>query len=138
MKTLLWAFAALIATAWTGAVALAVQLTEWAIAELGSGRLTSGAWGRESWPAPAWLTLWVDPFAVQALQAAWLTGWSWMAEHAPRFTGALDWLPPLMWAVWGLVVLCLLGVAGLLHWLIHRGTSTPPTQPPSHRAPLLS
>jgi hypothetical protein len=56
MKTLLWAFTALIATAWTGAVALAVQLTEWAIAELGSGRLTSGAWGQDPWPAPAWLT----------------------------------------------------------------------------------
>ena len=141
MKTLLWAFTALIATAWTGAVALAVQLTEWAIAELGSGRLNHGAWDPTPWPTPAWMSLWVDPVAVQALQAALMTAWAWMAEHAPRFTGVLDWLPPLMWAVWGLVVLCLLSVAGLLHWLFNRGTSTPPThtpnQPPSNGAPWL-
>lgn len=131
MKTLVWALTALIATVWTGAVALAVQLTEWVMAGLASGQLGHGAWGQAPWPAPAWLTLWIDPAAVQALQSAWLTAWDWMARNAPSFNGALDWLPPLMWVVWGVVVLCMVALAGLLHWLIGRTTAQPGIRQPA-------
>ena len=123
MKTLIWAFTALLATVWTGAVALAVQLTEWVIAGLASGQVDTGAWGQAPWPETAWVALWIDPAALQALQAAWLAAWDWMLLSAPRLAGVLDWLPPLMWVVWGLVLLAMLAVAGLLHWLVGRSTA---------------
>ena len=125
MKTLVWALTALIATVWTGAVALAVQLTEWATAGLATGQLGTATWGQEPWPAPTWLALSIDPDAVQALRTAWWGAWGWMVQHAPSFAGALDWLPPLMWVVWGMVVLCMVALAGLLHWLIGRTTAQP-------------
>lgn len=130
MKIVIWTLTALIATVWTGLVALAVQLTEWAIHGLASGQPGTGWWGQAPWPAPDWLAFWIDPAAVQALKTAWLAAWGWMAHNAPGLAGGLDWLLPLMWVVWGLVLLCVVAVAGLLHWLVVRTTASPANRQP--------
>ena len=66
MKTLIWSLFALIALLWTGLAVLSVQLAEWALAAMAQG---TAQWN----PAdlPAWLSIWLDPAWLQALQALW-------------------------------------------------------------------
>lgn len=120
MKALIWGVFVLLASCWTGLVALTAQVTEWVLAAMASGQIADLASAAGALPVPAWLALWVDTAWLQAAQA-WLVGAvQWVALGLPSAAGVLGWIVPLLWVVWGLVLLLLLAGAGLGHWLLGR------------------
>lgn len=127
MKLLLWAGVALVALFWTGLVAVGAQLSDWLAATVASGQAVEVARTAADWPVPAWLALWVDPAWIQMLQAAWTDVFAWVSAALPVSAGVagsvLGWVAPLLWLVWGVVLVCLLLLAGGLHWLIGRRSS---------------
>lgn len=125
LKTLLWVFVALLAGVWTGLVALTAQLTDWLLAAMGSGQVTDLAQTALQWPVPAWLGIWVDTAWLQDVQTTWVGVVQWLAQVLPSFEALTGWITPLLWVVWGLVMLLVLVGAVAGHWLLGRvGTAT--------------
>jgi hypothetical protein len=120
VKILIWAIAAVIALAWTGTIVVSALATTWAADLIESGRAID--WAREAarLPIPRWFGIWVDPDILRSLQEAVM--WSVEAAQAalPIAAALLDWLVPLAWAVWGIGMLTVIGLAGGLHWLVTR------------------
>jgi len=120
MKALIWSLFVLLAGLWTGLVALTVQVTDWVLAAMASGQVGDIAGAVGDIPVPAWLALWVDTAWLQAVQAALVDMVQWVTQWLPSAAGLLGWIAPLMWVVWGLVMLILLVSALLGHWLVGR------------------
>lgn len=124
MRLLLWVGVGLVALFWTGLVAIGAQLSDWLAGAVASGQAVEVARTAADWPVPAWLGLWVDPAWVQQLQAAWADVFAWVSAALPVTAGmagsVLGWVAPLLWLVWGVVLVCMLVLAGGLHWLIGR------------------
>lgn len=130
MKTLIWLTFVLLAGLWTGLVALTAQVTEWLLSAVASGQVTDLAAAAGQWPVPAWLGAWADTAWLQALQAALVGGVQWLGQVLPSAGGLMDWIGPLLWATWALVMLSLLAAALLGHWLLGKlkgglSTATP-------------
>lgn len=118
MKALVWTLTAVLAAVWSAAVAAAHALFDWA------GRAVAGADTQvmaahmQDWPLPGWLAVWLDP--------QWLEGWretlaalgTGLVASQPWIVSALDWLGPLMWGVWGLGMVLLLGLALVTHLVL--------------------
>lgn len=132
MKTIVWGVFAFLTVCWTALVALSVQLAEWLLGAAGSGQATAAVASVGQWPIPAWAALWIDPAWVQALQAMWTDIVQWLGQVAPSSDGLMGWITPLLWAGWGLGMLCLLATAAGLHWLVARmNPSTALRSPPT-------
>ena len=111
MKTALWSVFALIAALWTGAVVVSAELTGWLASTVASGQAGDVLNNVGQWPVPAWLSLWIDPVWIQNLQAAWVDVMGWLGQGGPALGGVVGWLIPLIWIVWGVVMLTLLAAA---------------------------
>ena len=120
MKAVVWIVAAVLAVLWTGFAALGAAVLSWMAEVIASGGASDWARIAAAWPAPAWLALWIDPAAVQAVQQTlqWLIGW--VGQSLPLVGSLVGWLVPLAWFVWGVGMLALLTLAGLGHWWIGR------------------
>lgn len=120
MKAMVWIVAAVLAVLWTGFAALAAAVLSWMAEAIASGGASDWARIAATWPAPAWLALWIEPAAVQAVQETlqWLIGW--VANSLPLAASLVGWLVPLVWFVWGAGMLALLALAGLGHWWVGR------------------
>lgn len=125
MKAVVWVVAAVLAVLWTGFAALGAAVLSWMAEVIASGGASDWARIAASWPAPAWLALWIDPAAVQAVQQTlqWLIGWA--GQSLPLVASLVGWLVPLAWWVWGAGMLALLTLAGLGHWWIGRKGDRP-------------
>jgi len=112
MKTLIWSLFALIALLWTGLAVLSVQLADWALAAMAQG---TAQWN----PAdlPAWLSIWLDPAWLQALQALWADWVPALVSVLPSGDSLGQWITVLVWLCWGLGLIALLVGAVALHWL---------------------
>lgn len=118
MKSALWVAFALIAALWSGTVLMSAELAKWLA--------TSMAWGKPGevitkaadWPIPAWLSTWIDPAWVKDLQASWVQMLGWLGQTGPSLEGMVSWLIPLIWLIWGAVMLIGLVVAFAGHLLI--------------------
>jgi hypothetical protein len=101
-------------------------LTEWAAQVLASGGVADWTRAAANVPVPPWIALWVDPQAVRFVQEAvqWalevLGSWSAALPTAGQLIG---WLVPLVWLLWGLGLLLLLGLAAGAHWWLGRGAA---------------
>lgn len=127
MKTLIWVVFGLFALCWTGLATASVQVTEWLLSMLASGQATSTASAAAQWQMPDWLSTWIDPTWLAALQTAWIGLVQGLAQVLPNASGQLvEWVAPLMWTAWALGLLCLLLLALALHWLAGR-LQTPAT-----------
>lgn len=127
MKALIWGVFGLFALCWTGLAAASVQVTEWLLSMLASGQATSVASAAGQWQVPDWLSTWIDPTWLKALQTAWLGLVQGLAQVLPNASGQLvEWVAPLVWTAWALGLLCLLALAFALHWLAGR-LQTPAT-----------
>lgn len=127
MKALIWVVFGLFALCWTGLAAASVQVTEWLLSMLASGQATSVASAAGQWQVPDWLSTWIDPTWLKALQTAWLGLVQGLAQVLPDASGQLvEWVAPLVWTAWALGLLCLLALALALHWLAGR-LQTPAT-----------
>ena len=96
------------------------QVTDWVLAAKASGQIADLAGAAGEIPVPAWLALWVDTAWLQAVQASLVEMVQWVAQWLPSAAGMLGWITPLLWVVWGLVMLLMLACAVLGHWLVGR------------------
>ncbi len=118
MKIALWIVFALLAALWTGTVLVSAELTGWLATTVASGQAGDVITNVGQWPVPAWLSLWIDPAWVQGLQAAWVDVMGWLGQSGPALGGVVSWLIPVMWIVWGLVMLMMLAAAIAGHFLL--------------------
>ena len=124
MKTLIWSLTALLALMWTGFVAIVHQLTGWLLSAIDTGALQGAAGtvgGLSLPPVPAWLEPWVDTAWLTELQAFAVSLVQWLGAVLPSGDALMAWVGPLLWIGWGLVLMPMLAIAGLLHWLVGRG-----------------
>ena len=118
MKIALWIVFALLAALWTGMVLVSAELTGWLATTVASGQAGDVISNVGQWPLPAWLALLIDPAWVQGLQAAWVQVMGWLGQSGPALGGVVSWLIPLMWIVWGVVMLTMLAAAVAGHFLL--------------------
>lgn len=120
MKIALWIVFALITALWTGTVLISAELTSWLASTVGSGQAGDVITNAGQWPVPAWLGLWVDTAWIEGLQAAWVDVMGWLGQSGPALGSVVSWLVPLMWIVWGVVMLLLLAAAVACHFLLSK------------------
>jgi hypothetical protein len=120
MKILAWSVCVVLALFWTGLVALAAEAARWIASGLASGQVKDFASGAAQWPIPDWLSSWLDPQWMQLLQSSLLYVLNMAADLSPQLSSVVSWMVPLIWVVWGIGVLSLLGLTGGAHWMIGR------------------
>ena len=132
MKLILWIAFAVIAALWSSIVFIFAELTKWLVASMSGlkpGELITNA---GDWPVPAWLSIWIDPALVKSFQASWMDVFSWLNQAVPSLEGVVSWLTPLIWVIWGVVMLIGLLAAFAGHLLIGKlSRSTRLTHSPS-------
>ncbi|MBA4261847.1 MAG: hypothetical protein C0443_07470 [Comamonadaceae bacterium] len=123
MKALIWGLTALFAAGWTGLVWVTHQLTGWLLGAVDAGTLKEAGGtvaGLPVPPLPDWLAPWVDTAWLEAV-LAWSAGLlGWLGAVLPSGGALMAWVGPLLWIGWGLGLLTLLILAGLLHVLVAR------------------
>lgn len=123
MKLVLWIVFALVAALWTGTVFVSAELTSWLASTVASGQAGGVITDVGQWPVPAWLGLLVDTAWIEGLQAAWVDVMGWLGQSGPALGSVVGWLVPVMWVVWGLVMLVMLGAALGCHFLLGKLSS---------------
>ena len=116
MKLLLWAVIGLVAVFWTLMIAVSASLASWLAgsSDIAAAKLEAIA----QWPAPAWLALWLDPALLQPIKDMTVWGMNLLVTATPWLTPLLDWIAPLLWVVWAVVMLMLLALAVGGHLLV--------------------
>lgn len=118
LKFALWGGFALIAALWSGTVLVSAELTKWLATSVVPGKTGEVITTANDWPVPAWLSVWIDPAWIQGFQAPWMQVLGWFGQTGPSLEGMVSWLIPLMWVIWGAVMLIGLIVALAGHLLI--------------------
>jgi hypothetical protein len=126
MKVLLWVCVAVLGLLWTGLAALGASLVGWGAGVLASGGAAEWARVAAQWPVPTWMSLWIDPDAVRAMQEALLWGLQALQQSLPWVASMVGWLVPLVWVIWGFGVLLLVVLAAGAHLLVARGARVLP------------
>ena len=119
MKLILWGVTGFLALLWTGAAAMLSAAVNW-LAATSADPAIRGVQALSQWPAPEWLAVWMPPGVIEPLRAS-VTG---MLDSAVAATAwivpMLGWMSPLIWIVWGLVLVLVLFLAGGIHLLVGR------------------
>ncbi len=126
MKLFIWGLTALFAAGWTGLVWVTHQLTGWLLGAIDAGTLKDAGGavaGLPVPPLPEWLNLWIDTAWLGALQAWSAELLGWLGAVLPSGDALMAWVGPLLWIGWGLGLLALLALAGLVHLLVGRAPS---------------
>jgi len=126
MKTLIWGVTALLASIWTGLVWVTHQLTGWLLGAMDTATLKDAGGtvaGLPVPPLPEWLNPWIDTAWLGALQAWSADLLGWLGAVLPSGDALMAWVGPLLWIGWGLGLLTLLALAGVLHMLGGRAPS---------------
>lgn len=126
MRALIWGLTALFAAGWTGLVWVTHQLTGWLLGAIDAGTLKDAGGavvGLPVPPLPEWLNLWIDTAWLGALQAWSAELLGWLGAVLPAGDALMAWIGPLLWVGWGLGLLALLALAGLVHLLVGRAPS---------------
>jgi hypothetical protein len=118
MKIAVWIIFSVIALLWTAGTFIAAKLTQWGTVLLSSGNLEPLQSGVAQWPMPEGLPLWLDPAMIGILQQYALLSLEALRDAMPYMSMMMGWLVPLIWAVWGVGLLCLGLLAGGAHWLV--------------------
>jgi hypothetical protein len=69
---------------------------------------------------PGWLSTWIDPAFIGGFQAEWVRMLGWLGQTGPSLEGVLSWVIPLLWVIWGAVMLLGLLIALAGHFLINK------------------
>jgi hypothetical protein len=120
MKLALWSVFVLFVLLWTGLIGLAEQLTEWLLVSTATGQVGDLTSQALQWPAPAWLSPWVDTAWIKAAQDSALRLVQWLGQVLPSASSLMGWVSALMWALWALGVAFLLALAVGGHWMLQR------------------
>ena len=114
MKILLSVTALLLATLWTGGIALFASAANWLA---GAGDQWVGAVQLVAeWPVPALAAYWVDTAWLEAMRAALTWSIDSLVTTAPWVFSILSWIAPLLWTLWllGILMLALVVVGTLV------------------------
>ena len=120
MRLAIWTIFGLLALLWTGGAFAVSGLAGWAAQLLASGEAVRLGGEVARWPVPQWVSLWVDPAWVRAMQEALLWAVQALRDLVPLLGPALDWLVPLVWMLWGLGLVLMLVLAGGARLLLGR------------------
>jgi hypothetical protein len=115
LKTALWAIAGLLALLWSGLAWASAAVVRWTVDALSTGQAAELGKTAVAFKFPAWLEPFLDTGLLSAIQD--LVRWvlELAGQGAPLAGAAVGWLVPVVWGVWGLGLLTLLGIAALLH-----------------------
>jgi hypothetical protein len=114
MKLLIWSSFLILTLLWTGMAVVAVSISNWAMGLLGNGTALSDQVAELN--VPAWVSLWVPPELLAAIQGT-VTGTLTMVGPwlpSPDALGSL--MSVLVWVTWGVGALLLLALAVGAHW----------------------
>jgi len=120
MKIGNWGVFALVALLWTGGAALLAQLVEWSTQGLTAGGATAIGTVVATASPPGWLSPWIDAASWTAAQESVGSALTSLSGLLPAISGAVAWLVPAVWVIWGLVLLALFGLAVLATALLGR------------------
>jgi hypothetical protein len=121
LKVGLWLITAWLLFIWTAGMALLAQLLPWLAVQL--PQLAGALPPLDTLPWPTWLSPWVDAAWLQAMQSLLSSGLQWltpMASMLPSMDGVASLLSVVLWLLWGLVLLLVLGLAVTAHVLLGR------------------
>lgn len=121
MKFLIWTLTGFLALLWTGAAAVLAGGVNWlaaSIAQPATSTLPSTA----PWLVPDWVAVWMPPGVIELLKAGIAGPLESLVGAATWIGPMLGWLPPLIWGLWGLVLVLLLALAAGIHLLVTRST----------------
>jgi hypothetical protein len=126
LHALSWLLVFIVMAMWSLCVWALHELAIWSATNAES--LAAHAAGMEMPKLPEWLTLWIPPQVLEALQSLTVTLWPTVASivaEAPSWVGGLS---TALWVMWGIgcLLLMTLGCAAhaLIAWL--RRTTTAP------------
>jgi len=128
MKAAVWILFALLSMLWTGTVMIFAKLTDWFAITMASNPAGDVINNAGQLPMPTWLSPWIDPTWIQDLQVTWVQILGWLGQSGPAIGGLVSWLIPLLWVVWGFVMLLMLASALAGHFLLgkfSRSASSP-------------
>jgi hypothetical protein len=118
VKSLVWIVTVVLALIWTVSAAVLASLAGWLAAN--AGDMASWTGQIAQWPAPEWLAMWVGPELLAWLRSAATSLIGWGSAALPTLGSLLQWLAPLVWVIWALGIVCLLALAGGVHYAIGR------------------
>jgi hypothetical protein len=121
MKILIWVITILMAFLGTLLVAVMAFTVGW----LSDNMAGSADWLKQisQVPVPGWLSIFLEPAMVEWVRTASAGVISAVATGLPWLAPMLGWLVPALWAVWLIVLICLIALASGLHYLVGRGRS---------------
>jgi hypothetical protein len=122
MKIAVWVIFSIVTLLWTIGTFIAVKLTQWGTGLLANGNIDPLSRGVADWPLPEGMPEWVDPSMIQTLQQFALLSLDGLRDALPYMSMLMGWLVPMIWAVWGFGLVCLVGLAVAAHWLTARHT----------------
>lgn len=121
MSVLIVIVGLLLLALWTGGALLFVALLQAAGSLLGDGAAVDWAALVTSWSLPSWVVPWVDTAWLQAVQMTMVELLDGVQGSWPALGRAIvDWGVPLVWTLWAIGTLMLLGLGWGLHRLVRR------------------
>lgn len=120
MRLAIWMVFGLITLVWTGGAFLASELAQWAGQAIASGEAAGLGKELAQWPVPQYVSLWVDPALVRAMQATVLWAVEVLRDALPLLGSAMGWLAPLVWVLWGVGLVAMFVLACGAHALLAR------------------
>jgi hypothetical protein len=121
MKLLIWSSFLILVLLWTGMAMVAVSVSDWAMGLLGSGTALSDQVAALN--LPAWVSLWVPPELVTAIQGTITDTLAMVGPWLPSPDTLSMLMSVLVWGAWGVGALLLLALALGAHWFSGRRVS---------------
>jgi hypothetical protein len=121
MKLLIWSSFLILVLLWTGMAMVAVGISDWAMGLLGSGTAISDQVAALN--LPAWVSLWVPPELVTAIQGTVTGTLAMVGPWLPSPDTLSTLMSVMVWGTWGVGALLLLALAVGAHWFSGRRLS---------------
>jgi hypothetical protein len=121
VRLIVWGIFFLLAILWTGSAVVLAQAIEWSVLNLsaGSSAMLEAATGNIV--IPMWLSPLLAPSVWATLLQTVQTSLAELSGFAPLVGTLMAWLAPLVWVIWGLGLLLLIGLAVAANALVGRG-----------------
>ena len=121
MKLLIWGITGFLALLWTGAASMLAAAVNW-LAASSADPAIRGAQAMAQWPLPDWLAAWIPPGVIEPLKASISELLDFVVTATSWIVPMLGWLSPLVWVIWGMVLVLMLVLASGIHMLAARNS----------------
>ena len=119
MKFLIWAITGFLVLVWTGAAAMLAAAANWLAASVTDPAIRN-IQSPAQWPVLEWLTVWVPSGVIEPLKANITGPLDSLFSATTWIAPMLGWLSPMIWVVWGLVLVLMLALAAGVYLLVAR------------------